>query len=127
LKKAESSKKDNSYTSKVFYVRYSDEVVNLGEIICFKSEVEAEVSKEEFEEDTEYFLEIGLHFLEATEVEIANASKVRKSIGDEEIARFKHVQTKKYGLRFNDSKSYLHSQPVVFDPYFVSNLSLIVQ
>jgi len=33
---------DNSYQSKVFYIRYSDELVRLNELICFKSELETD-------------------------------------------------------------------------------------
>jgi len=41
LRKAEIDREENVYQSKVFYIRYSEERVNFGEICKFKTEIES--------------------------------------------------------------------------------------
>ena len=95
----------------MFYVRYSEENVQLGEIICFKTEIE---SDKNFYSNN-FILEIGLHFWEATQEEIANNSIVKKSIGEEDLHNFKLVSTRKLGLRFDIANGFFNYYPVVFD------------
>ena len=60
------------YLSKVFYIRYAEEKVNLGEIIKFKSSQDEKVT-----------LQIELWFLEATteEINMVNAPRTMRTSG----------------------------------------------
>lgn len=40
LRRVECDKADNCYRSKVFYIRYSDENVRIGDVVAFKTELE---------------------------------------------------------------------------------------
>jgi hypothetical protein len=66
-------------------------------------------------DSTEFYLEVELHFLEATEEEIGNNLIVKKSIDEEELAKFKVVSTKKYKMKFDQSLFYSNYFPVMFD------------
>lgn len=50
LRSGECERWDNSYRSKVFYIRYSDENVRLNELITYRTEIE-----------THYFTELRKH------------------------------------------------------------------
>jgi hypothetical protein len=111
LRKAETCKKDNTYCSKVFYVRYSEENVQMGEIICFKTEIESDKDISSYE----FMLEVELHFWEATSEEIANNSIVKKSICEEDLSNFKQVSIRKLGLKYDVKNGFFNYYPIVFD------------
>ena len=77
-----------SFQSKTFLIRYCEEEVEINDIILFRGEVE--VAPEYL--NTEFFLEIELHF---SNLEDIGGSEQWQEIADcvEEKAKFKLVQT----------------------------------
>ena len=76
---------DCSYNTKVFYIRSSDENVQLGEIVNFKSEFEAAfpASKKEVGGglfSQKFYLEVSLYFKEATSKEIESIENLKSHI-----------------------------------------------
>ena len=90
-----------SFHSRVFYIRQSDERVDLGEIVSFKSEYEADLdltlldqtngslkSLESVYRTKKLYLEVQMCFKEASSEEIASHEKVKLKMSDKDIESF---------------------------------------
>ena len=82
------STKDLHFQSRVFYIRASEERTDLGEILSFESEIEADIDLNgheaaqksggagRFFRSQQFYLEVGLYFKNATKDEIANQDNI---------------------------------------------------
>ena len=76
------STKDLHFQSRVFYIRASEERTDLGEILSFESEIEADIDLNGQEASQrssgaqQFFLEVGLYFKNASKEEIANQDNI---------------------------------------------------